>query len=480
MYRLIINICAKAALIMGVMMLIPAMCDLYVGDKHWMVFFRCFVLIIMISCLLLVATKDEKWKFSIKFGFLLTIYLWFLGIFIGALPFYFSHLNLSFSQSMFEATSTITTTGSTVLRGLDNLPPGILVWRSLLCWLGGVGVMGLTLLLLPNLRNDGVQFFNMEASYKNEKLLPRVNQVISSIVISYFTITLLCMFSYFFAGMSLFDAINHAMTTVATSGVSTHDASFAFFNSKTLLLVSGFFMVLGSLPITFYLKLTTIGFRKSLKDLQIITFLSIIIISISIITWYLKVRLNLNLKEAFYTAYFNFISLISTSGYTCEDYSLWGPLPVALLLGAGLIGGCSGSTAGGIKINRLVMLGQITKAHLKKLISPHTIAKCRYGAIEISNDVALSVLLFVCLYLITIIVGFIVLMCTGLDLISSFTGAIGALSNIGLGLGDKIGPTGNYAVLSNAELWIFSIIMLAGRLEIITLIIVLLPDFWKR
>lgn len=480
MYRLIINICAKAALILAVMMLIPTLCDLYVSNKHWLVFFRSFIFISMISWLLLIATKDEKWKFSIKFGFLLSIYLWLLAIFIGALPFYFSHLHLSFSEAVFEATSAVTTTGSTVLDHLDNLPPGILVWRSLLCWLGGMGVMGLTLLLLPNLRNDGVQFFNMEVNYKTEKLLPRVNQVISSIVIIYCTITFLCLCSYVMAGMDLFDAINHAMTTVATAGMSTHDASFAYFHSNALLLVAGFFMVLGSLPISFYLKLTTIGFYRSAKDLQILTLLAIIIIAVTIITTYLVFKLHLDIEHAFYMAYFNFISFISTSGYICEDYSYWGSLPVALLLASGIIGGCSGSTAGGIKINRLIMLWQITKGHLNKLISPHIIAKCRYGTTELVDDVIQSVLLFVCLYLITIIVGFIALMCTGLDFMSAFTGALGALGNIGLGLGDKIGPVKNYASLTNGELWIFSIIMLAGRLEIIGLLVILLPDFWKK
>lgn len=480
MYRLIINICAKAALIMGSLMIIPAMCDLYVGNKHWLIFFRSMILIVMISILLLIATKEEHWKFSIKFGFLLTIYLWLLGIFVGALPFYFSKLHLSFAAAIFEATSTITATGSTVLTNLDNLPPGILLWRSLLCWLGGVGVMALTLLLLPNLRNDGVQFFNMEANYKTEKLLPRVNQIITAIVAIYLTLTLSCMVAYFLCGMNFFDAINHAMTTMATAGVSTHNSSFAYFHSKILLLLCGFFMILGSLPITFYLKLTTIGLRKSIKDLQIATFLGIIISAIIIITWYLYAKLNFTMSDAFYHAYFSFISLISTSGYVYDDYSKWGALPLGLLLGAIIIGGCSGSTAGGLKINRVVMLWQITKAHLNRLISPHSIAKCKYGETDISSDVALSVLLFVCLYLITIIIGFIALMCTGLDLISSFTGSIGALSNIGIGLGDKIGPTGNFSSLSDTELWIFNVLMLAGRLEIITLIVILTPDFWRK
>lgn len=462
-------------------MLLPALADLRAGNNDWVVFIRSAATTIMLATLILLATQGAVCRFSARLGFLLTFCLWFTGCFLGALPLYFSHLPLTLASAIFEAVSGITTTGATVLTKLDSLPRGILLWRSLLCWIGGIGFIALALLLLPSLRVGGVRLFNMESSDRSEKVLPRVNQIANGIIIAYLGLTLLCMLSYFAVGMTMFDAVNHAMTTVATAGFSTHDASLGYFSrTPSVMVIATIFMLLSSLPFILYVKLVLPERSKRLADPQVIVFLTIVFIaSFSLAVW-LRFQYDFSFHRAFLASIFHFVSVITTTGYTAEDYLLWGPFALGVFFLASFIGGCAGSTSGGIKINRLIILWRLTQVSLTRLLSPNTVMKVRYGGSDVSGDIAQTVLLFLCLYMTTLVIGAMLLVMTGLDFVSAFTGALTALSNVGPGFGETIGPVGNFSSIGDRALWILSFLMLAGRLEIVTVLILFTPAFWRK
>ncbi|WP_035000372.1 TrkH family potassium uptake protein [Bartonella tamiae] len=462
-------------------MILPALVDLRVGNSDWIVFLRASTLTLMLATLVFLATRGSSYRFSARLGFLLTVSLWVTGCLLGALPLYFSHIPLSFASAIFESVSGITTTGATVLKQLDDLPPGILLWRSLLCWIGGIGFIALALLILPSLRIGGVRLFHMESSDKSEKIFPRINQIANGIIVAYVSLTILCLICYFAAGMSLFDAANHAMTTVATAGFSTHDASLGFFSQTPLvLIIATIFMVLSALPFALYVKLVLPGKTRKLLDPQIILFFLIIAFaSISLSSW-LYFQNTMTFRHAFLTSLFHFVSIITTTGYTSENYLLWGPLAIGFFFIASFIGGCAGSTAGGIKINRLIIFWGVLKAAFTQLLSPNSIVKVRYGHFDVSQNIIMTVLLFLCLYIFSLIVGATLLMITGLDIISAFTGALTALSNIGPGFGSKIGPVGNFSTIEDPALWVLSFLMLIGRLEIVTVFILFTPAFWQK
>ncbi|RCS25523.1 TrkH family potassium uptake protein [Phyllobacterium salinisoli] len=466
---------------MALAMLVPAAVDFGDGSPDWPVFVQTAIFTGMISGLVAMATQNQGVRFSPRLGFLLTASLWLTAAFLGALPLYFSHLPISFAGAFFESMSGITTTGSTVLTGLDKMSRGVLLWRSLLCWLGGIGFIGLALLLLPSLRVGGIQLFHMESSDKSEKILPRVNQIALGIVLAYVGLSALCMLSYFLAGMSMFDAINHAMTTLATAGYSTHDTSLGFYaHNRLLLVISTIFMMLAALPFVLYIKAVMPRRLSSLVDPQVTLFLFLVVGFSFTLAIMLRVGDGLPFSDALITAAFNLVSIITTTGYATEDYSLWGPLSIGIFFLASFIGGCAGSTSGGIKMNRLIILWRLAIASMTRLIMPHAIVKIRYGESEVSTEAAQTVLLFFFLYMASLILGAMVLATLGLDFVSAFTGALTALSNVGPGLGDTIGPVGNFSTVSDPALWVLSYLMLAGRLEIVTIVILFTRSFWAR
>lgn len=466
---------------MAAAMLLPALSDLRAGNNDWQVFVQSALTIFVSASLVLAATRGAQGQYTVRLGFLLTVSLWVTACFLGALPFYFSRLPIDFSQAAFESVSGVTTSGATVLAGLDRLPRGILLWRSLLSWIGGVGFIAVALLLLPSLRVGGVRLFYAESSNTSEKVLPRIHQIGNAILLSYLALSLACALSYFAAGMTLFDAVNHAMTTVSTAGFSTHDSSLGFYRQKPLILLTAIvFMLLSSLPFIFYIKAALPRQRRNLMDPQVTVFLALVAaISLALALW-LHIAKGIGLPQALLKAFFHFVSIATTTGYMTEDYSLWGPFAFGIFFLACFIGGCSGSTAGGVKVNRLIILWHLTIAKLTALISPHRIIKVYYGEAEIGAGAAQNILLFLCLYITSIIGGSALLLGMGVDFISAFTGAVSALSNIGQGFGAAIGPSGNYGRLHNEALWVLSFLMLVGRLEIITVFVLFIPAFWQR
>lgn len=466
---------------MAVAMLLPAAIDLRDGSDDWLIFVRSAAATGALSLLILLATQNQNTRFTPRLGFLLTACLWLTASFLGSIPLYFSHLPISYATAFFEAMSGVTSTGATALTGLDDMQRGILLWRSLLCWIGGVGFIGLALLMLPSLRAGGLALFHMENSDKSEKILPRMNQIALGIILAYLSLTAACMISYFAVGMSIFDAINHGLATVATAGFSTHDNSFGYYQgNQKLLVVSTIFMALSALPFVLYIKAFMPHRMKSLADPQVKLFFTIVIGFSFVLAIVLQANTHIPFGDALISASFHFVSVITTTGFTIEDYSLWGPPAMGIFFLASFLGGCAGSTSGGIKMNRLIILWSLTQASLARLVMPHAVIKIRYGSSEVSGEIAQNVLLYLFLYISSLIIGAVLLASLGLDFVSAFTGALSALSNVGPGFGDTIGPVGNFSTIDDPALWVLSFLMLVGRLELVTIFILFTRTFWMR
>jgi len=466
---------------MAVTMMIPALADLRAGNDDWAVFVRSSLTVFTIASLVFMATRETTAVFSARLGFLLTACLWLTACFLGMLPLYFSGLPIDFAQSLFESVSAVTSTGATVLTRLDTMPQGILLWRSLLCWIGGIGFIALALLLLPSLRVGGIRLFHMESSEKSEKILPRVNQIANALIIAYLGLTMVCTICYFFAGMSLFDAVNHAMSTIATTGFSTHDASFGYFADKpAVVFFATIFMVLSALPFIIYATVFIPGQKKRLGDHQIRLFLFLCVVCSLILALWLSFTRAIPFSSALLKASFHFTSVISTTSFSTEDYSQWGAFAVGVFFLACFCGGCAGSTSGGIKMNRLIILWRLVKTSMTRLASPNIVVRPRYAGTEISEDFSRTILLFVWLFLFIMIAGAALLMMTGLDLATAFSCALTMTANVGSGFGSPVGSVGNFAAINTPALYIMSFLMLAGRLEIITVLILFMPSFWRR
>lgn len=466
---------------MAVAMLLPAAVDLRDGSDDWLVFVRSSAWTGALCMLIFLATQSPTVRFTPRLGFLLTTSIWLTASLLGSIPLYFSHLPISYATAFFEAISGVTSTGATALTGLDHMQRGILLWRSLLAWIGGIGFIGLALLMLPSLRAGGLQLFHMENSDRSEKVLPRMNQIALGIVMAYTILTLSCMVAYLLAGMSMFDAINHGLTTVATAGFSTHDNSLGFYaGNRLILVIATVFMALSALPFILYIKVLIPRRPASRVDPQVKLFFAIAIGFSLALAIVLRLGSDMPFGDALISASFHFVSVMTTTGYATEDYSLWGPPAVGIFFLASFLGGCAGSTSGGVKMNRLIILWSLTRASLARLIMPHAVIKMHYGDSEITGDIAQSVLLYLFLYIASLVLGAVILAGLGLDFVSAFTGALTALSNVGPGLGETIGPVGNYSTVGDSALWVLSYLMLAGRLELVTVVILFTRAFWVR
>lgn len=461
-------------------MSVPLLIDLYYGNPDWKTFFICIVITAFFGgSLVFTNTSPQGFTLGIRQAFLLTTLSWiFLAIF-SALPLWLSALNLSFTDAFFEAMSGITTTGSTVITGLDYAPPGILLWRAILQWLGGIGIIVMALSVLPFLKVGGMQLFRMESS-ENEKALPRATKLASSIFFIYIIMTLACMIAYHMSGLELFDALAHAMTTIATGGFSTFDESFGNFDTVWIEITAIIFMILGSLPFVLYLKAMRGKPVLLFSDPQIKGFLALIILSITVMVAFLVLHNHEQWQTALRHASFNIVSIITGTGYTNHDYGLWGGFAVNLLFFLMVVGGCAGSTTCGIKIFRFQVLHAVSGTQIKKLLHPHGVFIPHYGGKPLPEGVSSAVMGFFFLYAICFALLAIALSFTGLDYLTAMSGAATSISNVGPGLGEIIGPNGTFAPLSDPAKWILCVGMLLGRLELFTVLVLLSPNFWRH
>lgn len=410
--------------------------------------------------------------------FVLTSLTWLSVSLFAALPMLLIQ-HISFTDAFFETMSGITTTGSTVLMDLDNALRGMLLWRSLLQWMGGVGFIVMGVLILPFLRVGGMRLFHAESSDRSEKVLPRFESVAKAIALAYVILSVVCALAYYLAGMPVFDAINHAMTTVSTGGYSTHNASMGHFGSQTILWVAVLFMILGALPFSLYVHALRGSPMPLWRDRQVRGFLGIVLFFGLLLALVNILVHGRDPASALVASFFNMVSVITTTGYASEDYSLWGELGVMVFFYLTFVGGCSGSTSGGLKIFRLQVAYSMLRRQLDRLVHPRAVFTDRYNDREIGEDIIRSLISFSFFFAFTIALLALALSAVGLDFMTSMTGAITAVCNVGPGLGTTIGPAGNFASLPDAAKWLLSIGMLLGRLEIMTVLVVITPGFWR-
>jgi trk system potassium uptake protein TrkH len=460
-------------------MLVPAAVDAVYANPDWIAFVQSAAVTGFIGGAMVLASQQGRtFELNLRQAFLLTVACWLAVTAFSALP--FLGLGLDYTDAFFEAISGITTTGATVISGLDRLPPGVLLWRSLLQWVGGLGIIVMAIVILPFLRVGGMQLFQTESSERSEKVVPSAFDLSAWIAVIYLVLTAVCALLYGIGEMSAFDAINHAMATLATGGYSTHDASFAYFKSPLTQWTGTVFMVAGALPFVVYIRFVKGEHRAFWRDPQVRGLVRFLVgTSVAMAAWLWWTR-DIAFHDALTLTAFNITSVVTTTGFANDDYRLWGPLAVGAFMVFTFVGGCSGSTSGALKIYRHQVLWTVVRSQLLRLVTPRRVVILRYGGRTLPPDVPASVLAFVAVYMATVALFTVALAAMGLDLETAFSASATALGNVGPGLGPIIGPAGNFTPLPDAAKWILSAAMLLGRLEIFSLLVLLDPQFWRN
>ena len=464
---------------LGMAMLVPAIADAATDNPDWAVFLASAFVTLFVGGTLILTTRAKFSNLVVRQAFILTTAAWVALAAFAALPFAFSNLGLSYTDAFFEAMSGITTTGSTVITGLDTAPPGILLWRALLQWLGGIGIIVMAISILPLLQVGGMQLFRMESSDSSDKAFPRVAQISAATAIIYTILTLVCAVAMWAAGMTPFEAAAHSMTTIATGGFSTSDASIGHFDSALMDWIVIIFMILGSLPFVLYFAMIRGNPRALVRDTQVQWFLITVAVSILLVAFWLVSKNDIELMRAIRLSSFNVVSIITGTGYASADYNAWGLLPVTAFFFFMFIGGCAGSTSCGIKIFRYQILFANARVQFRRMWQPNVVYSPRYNHKPIPESVTDAVMSFFFMFALIFGVLALALSLIGLDFVTAVSGAATAIANVGPALGPTIGPSGTFAPLPDAAKWVLSIGMLLGRLELFTVLVLFSPAFWR-
>ncbi|WP_228160564.1 TrkH family potassium uptake protein [Marinobacter bohaiensis] len=427
----------------------------------------------------LLATRRQSHRLQPRYMFLLTVSSWLIISLLCALPLYLSDLRLSMTDAVFESFSGITTTGSTVLSGLDAMAPDILLWRSIIQWIGGIGIIGMFVAVLPFLGIGGMRLFATESSEWTEKALPRMKSLSRGLLFVYCALTVVCALVYWSSGMDLFNAINHAFTTISTGGYSTSDSSMGQFDSNLILLESSLFMALGAMPFFLFVRELHGQHGVLLKDQQVRAFVGLLVAAALIMTLYRLWLHEDHPLDLFVSALFNVTSIVTTTGYASEDYLLWGPFTSVAFFFLTFVGGCSGSTSGGMKIFRFQLSFMVLREQFRRLLHPRAVLTRNFNGRAVSDEIIASMIAYVFVFLVCMAIMTLSLSLMNIDLTTSLTASITALTNVGPGLGTLIGPAGNFASLPDAAKWILSAGMILGRLELLSVIILFSPAFWR-
>ncbi len=478
-FRSILNIIGLLLCIEAIAMIIPMLFDIYYKNQDWLQFFYSSLITFFIGIILYISFRKKNIKLGIRQAFLLTISSWLIIALFGAIPFIYTSSSLSYTDAFFESVSGITTTGSTVIYNIESLSEGILIWRSLLQWFGGIGIIVLAMAILPTLQIGGMQVLHMEHDDPYEKTIPKINKFVLELFLLYISLSIICGLLYITAGMSVFDAIIHAMTTISTGGFSNYDQSFYHFNSFQIEIISIIFMLVGSLPFVLYLQVIHNQGKSIIKDDQIKLFFLILIIVILVTAIWLSLNQSQDFLLSLRVSLFNITSILTGTGYSSSNFSNWDSFGTVIMMVIMFIGGCAGSTTGGIKIFRLQILFRGAITQIKKLTQPHAVLLMRFNGKTVNENTYNSIMGFFFMYIFLFIISAISLSLFNLDFLTAFSAAASAISNVGPGLGDVIGPNGNYFLLDNAAKWILSFTMIIGRLEIFTCLVLLSTNFWK-
>ena len=464
-------------IILGVFMIIPIIFQLIYSEIDSS-FFGASLVTIIFGTLFFLSNLDHNKALTLQQAFLLTALSWLSIAIFGSLPFIFSDLDFSFTNAFFESMSGITTTGSTIISNLNEMPKSILLWRAILQWLGGIGIIIMAITLMPIMNVGGMQLFKISNNDSSEKILPKSKEIALRLIYIYTLLTLVCGVTYKVFGMNYFDRLTHSMTTIATGGFSNYNESIGFFNNVSIEISAMIFIILGSLPFIAYIKFIG-GNRKILiNDSQIKTFFKIIFYSVIILSIYLILSgtNEFNIRSIL----FNVISILTGTGYVNAEFDTWGSFTLILFLGLMFIGGCAGSTTCGIKIFRFQILYLFVVNQLKKIIYPNGVFVLKYDQNPVDNKFISSIISFIFLYLVIFFILTALLSLTGLDFVTSISGAATSISNVGPGLGSIIGPNGDFSVLPDVSKWILTLGMILGRLELFAILVLFLPSFWKN
>ena len=465
-------------IILGISMIIPIIFQIIFNELDSS-FIGAGIITVVFGILFFLSNMDHQKKLNLQQAFLLTALSWLSIAIFGSLPFIFSSLELSITDAFFESMSGITTTGSTIITNLNESPKGILVWRAILQWLGGIGIIVMAITLMPIMNVGGMQLFKISSTDASEKILPKSKEISLRLIIIYFVLTFLCASFYKFFGMNVFDSLTHSMTTIATGGFSNYNESIGYFNNASIELTAIIFIILGSIPFISYIKFLSGNKKIFIQDAQIRTFLKIILVSILIISIYLVFAYETISFKIFRQISFNVVSILTGTGYVTHQFDKWGSFPLIFFLILMFIGGCAGSTACGIKIFRIKILYTFLKNELKKIIYPRGVFIIKYDNNNLDDKFMSSIISFIYLYITIFFIITALLSLSGLDFITSISAAATSISNVGPGLGNIIGPNGNFSLLPDVSKWILSIAMILGRLELFAILVLFLPSFWR-
>ena len=465
--------------ILGLAMIMPIIVQ-FIYSELDSSFISSGIITIIFGILFFLSNLDHDKKLNLPQAFLLTALSWLSIAIFGSLPFIFSNLSLDITDAFFESMSGITTTGSTIITNLEAAPKSILLWRAILQWLGGIGIIVMAITLMPIMNVGGMQLFKISINDTAEKILPKSKEISLRLILIYLVLTFSCALFYKIFGMNFFDSLTHSMTTIATGGFSNYNQSIGYFNSTLIETTSMIFILLGSLPFIAYLKFLNGDKKIFYSDTQIKTFFKIVFFSIVILFIYLLILKQSLLEVSLRSIAFNVISILTGTGYVTQDFNQWGNFPLIFFLILMFIGGCAGSTACGIKIFRIQLLYNFLINQLKKIIYPRGVFIIKYDKNNIDDKFMSSVISFIFLYIVIFFILTAILSLTGLDFITSISGAATSISNVGPGLGEIIGPNGNFSSLSNSSKWALSLGMILGRLELFAILVLFIPSFWRK
>ena len=478
-YKTVFYTLGTLQIVLGVFMLIPVIIQIIYNELD-SGFVSASIITIIFGVLFFLSNLDHNKNIDLPQAFILTALTWLSIAIFGSLPFIFSELNLNFTDAFFESMSGITTTGSTIITDLDNTSKGILLWRAILQWLGGIGIILMAITLMPIMNIGGMQLFKISSNDNAEKILPKSKEVSLRLIVIYSLLTFACAVFYKLFGMSYFDSLTHSMTTIATGGFSNYNDSIGYFNSALIEINAIIFIILGSIPFIAYIKYLNGDKKVFYKDSQINFFIKTIIISVIIIFIFLLFKNYDSETFLLRQVVFNVVSILTGTGYVTTNYSDWGGFPLIFFLVLMFIGGCAGSTACGLKIFRIHILYKFFVIQLKKYIYPRGVFVLKYDDNVLNEKFISSIISFVFLYIIIFFIITTLLSISGLDFVTAVSGAATSISNVGPGLGGMIGPNGNFSLLPDFSKWILSIGMILGRLELFAIIVLFIPSFWRR
>ncbi len=481
MWQLVLMINGYFISVIGCAMLAVAGYDMYVSSSSWSLFLNSALFTMFIGLSLFLSNRTSTNSISMRQGYLLTTTSWFSIGLLATLPFVMYGVVPSFHDAFFEAVSGVTGTGATIFSDVESLPRPILLWRSVLNMIGGIGVVVFASALLPFLGIGGMQIFQRENSDINDKFMPKFRYIAKRIILVYIFFLICCITCLYFAGMDMFDAVNHGFSAVATSGFSTKNNSIGYFDSPLIEAIIILFMLLSALPMTFFILLVQNKFRHSLRTVQVVAFLKIVFFTVVAMTLWLRLSGKIDdIVQAFRYAAFNVVSIMTTTGLSSTDYLAWGSFAVAAFTVIGLIGGCSGSTTGSIKIFRWQVITAFLRQTLALAVAPRRMVPLKIKQFVLGNEVVVSVLIFTTLFF--LVAAFLILLLTlsGVDAFTAFAAVMGCITNVGPGVAESIGPSGSFAMFSPFVKYVLALAMLLGRLEILTILVVFTRSFWRK